>query len=276
MNYIGIIGLLLTLFSANLFAQDEKDRVHMKDGRIVEGIILEIQPNEFINLQLENGTTTKIPLDEIDRVERRSAHRISSTSPDGSVNIPHLFESSNYLPLADNMGNLSRPKFATPHLEFDIGFIFPDFSALDKLTDGSNSFFLCYRLGVGIPFDVHGKYSVLGQILSGVALSAGKDDTPSLLGLSCVFQYRFMPKNTNMQFSIGAGARYIAYRYYSDVGIDLSSTYGFLQVSVTLIRDVLDIVCEYPITTSPMRTIFDYSTYEVNPAGPSIVLRVSL
>lgn len=73
-----LVVLFVTVFalSATADAQQLTDVVHLKNGSVVNGIIIEQIPNETIKLQLRDGRVLVIEMSEIDRIVKEPVNAI--------------------------------------------------------------------------------------------------------------------------------------------------------------------------------------------------------
>jgi hypothetical protein len=129
-----------------------------------------------------------------------------------------------------------------------------------------------YMVGIAFPLDNDGTYTLLSQL-------NGADE---LLGISLLFRYRARMENSGVQPFVAVGAKYSKYSFegYSakinyDITIDNTAQYGVLQLGISLLRDMLDLVIEYPFAVPVLTNTFEGTTYTASPAGAMFGLNFS-
>ena len=69
-NVFLILGIVvLSALDSNVFA-DTIDVVHLKNGSIIKGIVIETIPNETIKIETADGSIFVYPFDEVERMEK--------------------------------------------------------------------------------------------------------------------------------------------------------------------------------------------------------------
>lgn len=171
------------------------------------------------------------------------------------------------LPLAPNINGLRRPTFAVPHLSLGISVFFPDLGDIGRITDDISGQVLQFQMGVILPFDYDGKYSLTAQMNSG---RAGK---AQLMGLGA--QFRFSIDIGTVRCFTAVGGRLNQYSLDGELIVDLSASTIVWQLGVFAVRDVIDVTVEIPIAPTEQSIEFEGQTFTVSPAGIGIGLNVS-
>ena len=81
MRYLAIAVLVLAVVApAALAQQDARDVVHLKNGSIIKGQIVELVPNEKVRIETSDGSVFVFPMDEVIRIEGEPV--LSPPTPD--------------------------------------------------------------------------------------------------------------------------------------------------------------------------------------------------
>ena len=88
--------LLFTLFAFTLFAQigNYVDVVHLKNGSIVKGVIIENDLDDFIKIELSGGSIFKYEYKEIDKMTREKISSVPTSSPPSVQQQPGQFNNN--------------------------------------------------------------------------------------------------------------------------------------------------------------------------------------
>ncbi len=70
MKYLAIAVLVLAVLAPAALAQQEvRDVVHLKNGSIIKGQIVELVPNEKVRIETSDGSVFVFPMDEVIKIE---------------------------------------------------------------------------------------------------------------------------------------------------------------------------------------------------------------
>lgn len=94
MRHLPVLFVAVFALTATADAQQLRDVVHLKDGSVVNGVIIEQIPNETIKIRLQDGRVLVFEMSEIERIVKEpvnaimqhlAGQRIRVTLPDGQT-----------------------------------------------------------------------------------------------------------------------------------------------------------------------------------------------
>ncbi len=181
-----------------------------------------------------------------------------------------------YLPLANNVNGLTRPRFSTIHLVLSLGASKGNFSGIERLTGPISDAIVPLIINMEVPF---GKESPL-SFFSGFGFSMGGAGGGTLTQSSAFLLFRFRSYSFFNPI-LGFGATENHYSAEVDSGgshiIDITASLvspTFL-VGIELVPDFLDLLLAVPLVTS-LSTTFEGRSYTVEPVGFQLSLLVLL